>query len=150
MLPSGIYSWRKVILIQANSVLLTLFWDEINLSKENFRRVNWKLLLIWQVVKINDQTVFWRQAKRLNSFTNLPLLSLLSLQSLSIRRLLKIFSRFEICLFNRDLNRGCLVYMFSLRFSRSKFLINLRRQSCVRKTFRTQVFVGSEVFSICV
>ena len=29
--------------------------------------------------------------------------------------------------FNRDLNRGCLVYMFSLRFSGSKFLINLQR-----------------------
>ena len=29
-------------------------------------------------------------------------------------------------LFNHDLNRGCLVYTFSLRFSGSKFLINLR------------------------
>ena len=38
-------------------------------------------------------------------------------------------------LFNRDLNRGCLVYMFSLRFSGSKFLINLRRQFRVRKIF---------------
>ena len=36
-------------------------------------------------------------------------------------------------LFNRDLNRGCLVYMFSLRFSGSKFLVNLRRQFRVRK-----------------
>ena len=27
----------------------------------------------------------------------------------------------ENCLFNRDLNRSCLVYMFSLRFSGSKF-----------------------------
>ena len=44
--------------------------------------------------------------------------------------------------FNRDLNRGCLVYMFSLRFSGSKFLINLRRQFCVRKIFRAQVFAG--------
>ena len=35
--------------------------------------------------------------------------------------------------FNRDLNRGCLVYIFSLRFSGSKFLINLRRQFRVRK-----------------
>ena len=31
--------------------------------------------------------------------------------------------------FNRDLNRGCLVYMFSFRFSGRKFLINLRRIS---------------------
>ena len=47
-------------------------------------------------------------------------------------------------MFNRDLNRGCLVYMFSLRFSRSKFLINLRRQFRVRKIFRTQLFAGFE------
>ena len=37
--------------------------------------------------------------------------------------------------FNRDLNRSCLVYMFSLRFSGSKFLIHLRRQFRVRKIF---------------
>ena len=48
---------------------------------------------------------------------------------------------------NRDLNRGCVVYMFSLRFSGSKFLINLRRQFRVRKTFRTQFFAGFAVFS---
>ena len=55
-----------------------------------------------------------------------------------------------LILFNRDLNRGCLVYMFSLRFSGSKFLINLRRQFRVRKIFRTQVFAGFTVFSFCV
>ena len=44
----------------------------------------------------------------------------------------------DIHIFNRDLNRGCLVYMFSLRFSGSKFLIYLRRQFRVRKIFRTQ------------
>ena len=55
-------------------------------------------------------------------------------------------------LFNRDLNRGCLVYMFSLRFSGSKFLINLRRQFRARKLFhvskifRTQGFAGFTVF----
>ena len=38
-------------------------------------------------------------------------------------------------LFNRDLNRGCLVYMFYSRFSGSKFLINLRGQFRVRKIF---------------
>ena len=43
-------------------------------------------------------------------------------------------------LFNRDLNRGCLVYMISLRFSGSKFLINLR------KIFRTQGFAGFTSF----
>ena len=47
--------------------------------------------------------------------------------------------------FNSDLNRGCLVYMFSLRFSGSKFLINLPRQFRVRKIFRTQLFAGFEV-----
>ena len=48
-------------------------------------------------------------------------------------------------LFNRDLNRGCLVYMLSLRFSGRKFLINLRRQFRVTKIFRTQLFAGFEV-----
>ena len=38
-------------------------------------------------------------------------------------------------LFNRDLNRGCLVSIFSLRFLGSKFLINPRRQFRVRKFF---------------
>ena len=52
--------------------------------------------------------------------------------------------------FNRDLNRGCLVYMFSLRFLGSKFLINLWRQFRVRKIFRTQVFVGFAVFLFCI
>ena len=58
--------------------------------------------------------------------------------------------------FNRDLNRGCLVYMFSLRFSGSKFLINLRRQFRVAKIFHvrkivhTQVFAGFAIFSFCV
>ena len=37
--------------------------------------------------------------------------------------------------FNRDLNRDCLVYMCSLRFSLSILLINLRRQFCIRKNF---------------
>ena len=55
-----------------------------------------------------------------------------------------------ISYFNRHLNRGCLVYMFSLRFSGSKFLINLRRQFRIRKIFRTQVFAGFPVFLFCV
>ena len=60
----------------------------------------------------------------------------------------------SVDLFNRGLNRGCLVYTSSLRFSGSKFLINLRRQFRVRKIFRerkffpTQLFAGVEV--ICV
>ena len=45
-------------------------------------------------------------------------------------------------LFNCDVNRGCLVYMFSLRFSGSKFLINLRQQFCVYKIF----FVYVKIF----
>ena len=56
---------------------------------------------------------------------------------------------------NRNLNRLCLVYMFSLRFSESKFLINLRRQFRVPKIFsrrllRTQVFAGFAVFIFCI
>ena len=42
-------------------------------------------------------------------------------------------SHYLLHLFNRDLYRGCLVYMFSLRFSGSKFLTNSRRQFRVRK-----------------
>ena len=53
--------------------------------------------------------------------------------------------------FNCDINRGCLVNMLSLRFSWSKFLINLRRQfRVVRRIFRTQVFAGFAVFSFFV
>ena len=62
---------------------------------------------------------------------------------------LKMGSKFSNS-FNSDLNRDCLVYMFSLRFSRSKFLINLRRQLRVRKIFRTQAFAVFAVFSFCV
>ena len=53
----------------------------------------------------------------------------------------------SISLFNRGLNRGCLAYMFSLRFLGSKFLINSRRQFRVREIFRTQVFAGFAFFS---
>ena len=45
------------------------------------------------------------------------------------------FSLTSFISFNRDLNRVCLVNMFSFRFSGSKFLINLRRQFRVRKIF---------------
>ena len=37
--------------------------------------------------------------------------------------------------FNCNINRGFLVYMFSLRFSVSQFLINLRQQFQVHKMF---------------
>ena len=47
----------------------------------------------------------------------------------------------KLNLFSRNLNRGCLVYMFSFRFLGSKFLLNLRRQFRVRK----QHFAGFEV-----
>ena len=40
-----------------------------------------------------------------------------------------------LSLFNRNGNRGCFVYIFSLRFSGSKFLMNLWQQFCARKTF---------------
>ena len=51
----------------------------------------------------------------------------------------------------QDLNRGCLVYMFSLRFSGSKCLISLRRQFRVRNIFSgAYVFPAFAVFSFCV
>ena len=55
----------------------------------------------------------------------------------------------ESSLFNRDLNRGCLVYMFSLCFSGSNFLITLRLFR-VCKIFLSQDFAGFAVFSFCV
>ena len=60
--------------------------------------------------------------------------------------LLDSIHKSNLSLFNRDLNRSCLVYMFSLRFSGSKFLINLRRQFRARKIFRTQGFAGFTFF----
>ena len=62
----------------------------------------------------------------------------------------------SLVLFNRDLNRGCLIYMFSLHFLENNFLVNLRRQFRlreffrVRKIFRTQVFERFGVFSFCI
>ena len=60
------------------------------------------------------------------------------------------FVDFFFFFFNRDLNHGCLVYMFSLRFSGSKFLINLRRQIRVRKIFQVEFFAGFTVFLFCI
>ena len=69
------------------------------------------------------------------------------------------FLHFLFCFvfFNRDLNRGCLVYTFSLRFSGRKFLINSRWQFRVRKIFfktatlyTSPVFAGFTAFSFCV
>ena len=51
--------------------------------------------------------------------------------------------------FNRDLNRGCLVYMFPFRFSVSNFFINLWSQLCVGKIFSLKVFAGFGVFPFC-
>ena len=57
----------------------------------------------------------------------------------------------QLCLsdlFNRHLNRACLVYMFSLRFYGGNFVyVKFFR---VSKIFRTQVFAGIVVFSFCV
>ena len=48
---------------------------------------------------------------------------------------------YTLYLFNRNLNHVSLVYMFSLRFSESKFLKNLLWQFCVRTFFScTQSF----------
>ena len=67
-----------------------------------------------------------------------------------------LFHEYKNIYFNHDLNRGCLVYMFSLRFSGRKFLINLwqyfhvHKIFCVHKIFHTQGFAGFTVFSFCV
>ena len=50
-------------------------------------------------------------------------------------RALDVDYSFCSILLNRDLNRGCLGCMFSLRFSGNKCLINLRRQFRVPKRF---------------
>ena len=56
----------------------------------------------------------------------------------------------QATLFNRDINCGCLVYMFSLRFSGSKFLMNLRQQFRVRKSFScTKNFSCTSFCGIC-
>ena len=58
--------------------------------------------------------------------------------------------------FNCVLNWACLVYMFSLCFSRSNFLINLRLNFVYvkffpeRKIFHTHIFAGFAVFSYCI
>ena len=73
-----------------------------------------------------------------------------------MKNLVQSFTEFKLVTFNlynllnRDLNRGCLVYMFFLRFLGSKFLVNLRLQFRERKVFCTQVFIGFAVFSFCV
>ena len=58
-------------------------------------------------------------------------------------------SFFSHLLFNSDSSRDYLVYMFSYRFSGSKFLIYLRRQFRVRKIFRAQGFARFTIFSFC-
>ena len=49
-------------------------------------------------------------------------------------------------LFSCDLNRSCLVFRNSLRFSGSKFLINLRRQFRVCKSFSCTKIFSTQVF----
>ena len=54
----------------------------------------------------------------------------------NLESLFRILYRHKsIYFFNLDLNRGCLVYMFSLGFSGSTFLTNLRQQFLLRKFF---------------
>ena len=60
--------------------------------------------------------------------------------NISNENLIRTFGIFQITndqfdYFNRDLNRGCLVYMFCLRFLGITFLINSGWQFRVRKTF---------------
>ena len=92
-------------------------------SKSELKRY-WVLDLTLSVLKC--QVLFQK------SFLLFSLTFILSISVLIVLLMCSIRVDFA-CLFNRDLNRGCLVCMFSLRFSGSKFLINLRRQFRVRK-----------------
>ena len=88
------------------------------------------------IIKNNNKCI-----KRCISF---PIFSYTAFSNRSVIRLFR-----WKCFFNGYLNHGCLVYMFSLRFSGIKFLINLRRQFRVRKIFRTQVFAGFAACILC-
>ena len=94
---------------------------------------------------------FWIMRFFLFSFIFLTTLPIFTVTSSSI-----IFFGLPLnfTLFNRDLNRRCLVYVFSLHFSGNKFLVNLWRQFRVRKIFScTQNFLFTRFcgnFSFCV
>ena len=92
-------------------------------SKSELKRY-WVLDLTLSVLKC--QVLFQK------SFLLFSLTFIFSISVLIVLLMCSIRADFA-WLFNRDLNRGCLVCMFSLRFSGSKFLINLRRQFRVRK-----------------
>ena len=94
-------------------------------------------------------TPSWRRPLSLcsaNQWTGFYMIALLLNQVISvlkdISKLHYQFTSFECHnLFNRDFNRACLIYMFSLRFSVSKFLINLRRQFWFVNFFHEGSFV---------
>ena len=85
-----------------------------------------------QLTKMFDEPFFLIMRFFLFSFIFLTALPIFTVTSSSI-----IFFGLPLnfTLFNRDLNRGCLFYVFSLHFSGNKFLINLWRQFRVRKIF---------------
>ena len=73
---------------------------------------------------------------RTSSLKNIYQRLLLIFQNSHRTSVMKFTNRlWTIKLYNRDLNRGCLAYMFSLCLSGSKLLTNLRRQFRARKIF---------------
>ena len=80
---------------------------------------------------------FWKELDSYGSYfshlLHYPRLLLRFIKHLLVKNLY-LSQKFSLLL-NRVLNRGCLVYMFSLRFSGSKVLIYLWRQFRARKFF---------------
>ena len=111
-------------------------WILLNVPDYACKCLN-KLFWLWQGSQYTSLSSIF------DNFLNMP-------QALNMQGFWICCEKVIITSFNRNLNRGCLVYMFSLRLSGSNFLTNLQRQFSVRKIFRTQVFAGFTVFSFCV
>ena len=83
------------------------------------------LLGLWILLHPNIMCQYFSHS---HSFFNINILMLIDICHFINSFSVKLY-------FNRDVNRGCLVCMFSSRFLGRKFLINLRRQFRVRKIF---------------
>ena len=107
---------------------------------------SWATLEFWFVVFIKCYSLeFWRY-KMCIFF---PLVDVSIRLSLLLGFVLSacgmVYTHF-VLLFSHYVDRDCLAYMFSLSFSRSKFLINLRRQFRVRKFFYVRI---CSLFILC-
>ena len=97
---------------------LNLWWVGTRERKKeecNFCNVYFVRRNFFNICVLSQCTVYWRKFQNTYIFT--------------------YQKNYYILFFNRDLNRGCLASMFSLRLSGSKFLINLQPQFRVRKNF---------------